>query len=194
MANTTVCNYASMADTKVNNRTAFSEVDSEGQREVDFRAVISEPRASVAAAVSPGTALTVANFQDAMNNTLLVTRSAAAASILTVGADTSANAKALIAMFNLTSTSVYRVIRFTALTTDATYSVSLANTSGTSTFVQILLDGAAAGATQLVFSTNVAPPTASSGQCGVTRTVLVNATSVTAGSEVVQFNVLSIGA
>ena len=190
----TTPNYTGIANTAVNGRTAYSDVASDGERQVEFKGVSDSAHGLVTAAATPGLALSALNLQEAMNNTLLVTRSVAADSILTIGADTVANAQTLISLFNISSTADRRVLRFTALNTDATYSVSLANTSGTHVSIDIQLNGAADAATQLLFDTNVAPPTASSGLVGVTRTVIFSASSLTADAEVVRFNVLSIGA
>lgn len=110
---------------------------------------------------------------------------------INLGVDTASNAASYVALFNLSSTSDVRVLRFvTTATQGAGIEASLSNSSGTHVNINVLLNGASAAATQILFDGDNAIGTALSGVAGTERIVLVSASNLTAGSQVVSFNVL----
>jgi hypothetical protein len=103
----------------------------------------------------------------------------AANTILTVGADTAANAKSLLSLANLNGVGESAALRF-AITQTTASAILLGNTSATNVYVSFAHSGAS-GATgpQPIFATGA--------KAGVTDLVVMYAQSVTAGNEQVIF-------
>lgn len=183
--------YAGIANTVVTGRTVFSNITGAGKRSVDMKTTGNTEVISIDAAVSPGTALSDEDLIRATRPAgLLINRAAAANSILTVGIDNATNAAHLVSLFNLQSTSDKRILRFTAANQNAN-NCALAVASGSAALVTISLDGASATTTQSLFIGTNAVGATQSGIQGTTRIVVVSASNITEGSEVVNFNVLS---
>lgn len=103
---------------------------------------------------------------------------------LTLGPDAASNASRYIQFFNLNSTNDIRLLKFQVARLDAAaQQVNLGNTSGTTNNVAFTVDGATTGATGALI--------AASSTAGTQVKVEVVAENLTAGSEVVRFNVLT---
>ena len=126
----------------------------------------------------------------ARDQALLVKFDAAAAAprSLTLGADTATNARNLQSVLALKQLGDQIVLRFINNSSALPpFTLSLANTSGTSTNVQVSLRGGAAAATQVLFAAAGAIPIDVT-PSGVAY-VVATATNVTVGSEVIQFDI-----
>jgi hypothetical protein len=138
-------------------------------------------------AVAPTTAnvaLSTDELRQAALNTLFVNAAGlTAARTLTIGADTVANAKQLLAYFGMTTVGQSSVLRLQYIITAAAFTLSLANTSGTANNVTVSLSGGAGAATQVI---GVASATSQNGEI----IIQARATNVTAGTEAINFNVV----
>lgn len=117
-------------------------------------------------------------------------------SFITLGPDAVSQSAAYVALFNLQSTNDVRsmVFQITSRFGNSTGTVQLANNSlgGAATYVQILRDGATGSSTQTLFNAaNGAGSPFAGNWAGLRRTVLVSASNLNSGAEVVQFNILS---
>jgi hypothetical protein len=171
---------------------------------IELLAAISSPPAL---AIVANTYVNLSNqqlVQAAIATQLIDPSAATGPSALNFGPDASTQASQYIQLFNLRSTNDVRVLRFASTSTGFANTI-LSNTSATGasagTYVKILLDGAAAtNATGILFgggpiistlSTTLNKFTVPFGGPGTERVVLVSASTLTSGSEVVNFNILS---
>lgn len=69
--------------------------------------------------------------------------------------------------------------------------IKIANSSGTSANVQITVNGASAADTKVLFDQDVTAAPLAGGLAGFERKIILSATDVTEGSEVVVFDILS---
>ena len=112
---------------------------------------------------------------------------------VSLGDDSATQAAAYVQLFDLRSTNDQRLVRMSIQkAVVAAGTVELKNSSLTSVNVQVLLDGAAAATTQNLFvQANAVTAACSGARAGVERIILVSASNLNSGSEVVQFSVLS---
>jgi hypothetical protein len=183
--------YRRVENTTVSGSALHSSLSGENMRLLQFDAALKQPAAVnvVGTTVSLGPNQLIQASISSLN--LLGSTAAGNDGIVSLGADTASNAASYINFFNITSTTDVRMLRFVSSNTlSATTEITLANSSGTSANVKVLLNGAAASATQNLFVGANAVGTALSGVAGAERIVLVSASNLTAGSQVVNFNVL----
>ena len=133
------------------------------------------------------------NWVDSVNNQLYLNASAGTSFII-LGSDMPSIAKQYQNLFNLTTTSQVRTLKFElANTANSAVNLQVGRTTGAATHVYINVESSADGTDAAVtplFGTG-ATGVASGSLAGRTRTVLVSASDFTSGSEVVTFNVLS---
>jgi hypothetical protein len=131
----------------------------------------------VTATGGSGYALTVKDLIYAGTNGLpVVTQSSA--SYLSLGADTAANAASLQQVIGVTATGAAKILRF--VPTAAYTGAVLNNSSATATYVKLQLNGGSATGAANLFGLTL----------GKTADVVVSATTLTLGSEVINFNVI----
>ena len=112
----------------------------------------------------------------------------AANRVLTVGPDTAANAKNIQSVLGLYNANDQVLLTFVNVNaTLPAFTVSLANTGSTSNNVKINLRGVSNSFTQVLF--NAAGPIGTDVTPSGTAYVVVTASSVTSGSESVEFNI-----
>ena len=185
--------YRRVENTTVSGSALQSALTGENMRLLQFDAALKQP--SAVNVVGTTATLHPNEWIQASISSLNLQGSTAAANdgIVSLGTDSASQAAAYIAMFDIRTTSDVRMLRFVSSNTlSATTEIALANSSSpaTSSFVKVLLNGAAAAATQNLFVGANAIGTAQSGVAGSERIVLLSAYNLTSGSQVVNFNVL----
>jgi len=174
-------------DTVVSGNSLLSTLTADDIMALEFKAAVSNP---IPFALSADTQINADQLiQAALPGGLAVTASGAFSILL--GSDAASQAAAYISLFNLRSTNDVRVLKFVNAGTIAAGAALGANVDlespGTSN-VTIQLAAAAAAKTAVMFTTGKA-----SGNLGFERVVLVSATTLTSGSEVVLFRVTATG-
>ena len=179
--------YRRVENTTVSGSALHSALSGENMRLLQFDAALKQP--AVVDVSSAAVSLGPNHWIQASISSLPILCTVDGS--INLGVDTASNAASYVSLFNLQSTSDVRVLRIvTTATQGAGIEASLANSSGTSANVKVLLNGAGAAATQILFDGDNAIGTAQSGVAGSERIVLVSASNLTAGSQVVNFNVL----
>ena len=176
-------NYTRIENTVVSGSALLSGLSGADINALNFQASLN--RNPVITVTTANYALTVADLVQAAIDTQLVNGTGlTAARSLTLGTDSASQAAAYISLFGLTSTFDKVTLSFQAdQGTNTSNAIALANTSGTANDVKILPAGGSASNTQTLF--------ASAAVGGTVKQVEVTATTLTEGSEVVQFNVLA---
>ena len=186
---TFVENYQRMGNTVVSGSQLLSYLKGPDVRALEFSAQVNN-NPIVSAAVGPtGTFLDASHLVQATVSSLLVSPATAGGTgFLNLGPDTSDNAKSYVDFFNLRSTNDTRVLRF--VLSSPTGNISLGNSSGTHSNVDVQLNGTSSSTQQLYIPTALVG-TAQSGCAGAQRTVLVSSSNLNSGSQTVQFNLLA---
>lgn len=170
-------------------------------RGLEISAALSNPLLITA---SSGPAINTSTDQLAqalINSQGIDTGTAGTTSYVNIGPDVSSQAQAFINMFNLSSTNQTRLLRFHQTTQPvAGKNCYLRAGTGSSTFIKILSLGASGGtanSSQVLFDGTI-PGAGALGytgplgaSAGIERLVLVGASTLTSGSEVVNFTILS---
>ena len=179
--------YNRVYNTVLSGNEAQSSLSGNDVRMLEFDAALKRrPAVSLA---SGDSSLSVEDWMQASIDTLLIANTAA--NNITLGPDAASQAAAYVQLFDLRSTTQQRVLR---MANTAVYDVSLKNTSSgpSSTFVKVQQDGGTAANTQTLYVASAAPGTACAGnKAGLERIVVVSATDLSSGAEVVQFNILT---
>jgi hypothetical protein len=176
------CYYSRVSNTTISGAALLSTLTGEDVNALNFQGKLT--RNPTIALTTANHALTVDELvQSVLDEQLVDGTGLTAARSLTLGPDSSSQARALINLFDLRVGRGPVLMNFAVGVSSCTaYAVSLANTSGTQTYVQLKASNSTAAATQTLF--------AASALAGSSRTVEVTATSVASGSEVVIFNLL----
>jgi hypothetical protein len=178
--------YTRVENTTVSGSALHSALSGDNMRLLQFDAALKQP-AVVNVSATP-VSLSPNQWIQASIASLPISESAAGS--ISLGAGTAASqAAAYVSFFDIRTTSDVRVLRFLASET-LTNNVSLTATGGF-TNVSVSLDGAAAAATQVLFDSTATVGQQQSGASGSERIVLLTASNLTSGSQVVNFNVLS---
>ena len=145
------------------------------------------------------------DYYNALSNILYLDGSGlTAARNLTVGADTNANAAYLLSLFGLNNENdgTYEsptallgvdqvaILQFNLVSTDAAFTISLENTSGTANAVKIYSDATAIGAASNTGVIAVASATAQHGLVIVSVKAEATTASAGAGNEIIGFHIL----
>jgi hypothetical protein len=183
--------YNRVYNTVLSGNEAQSSLSGNDVRMLEFDAALKRRPAVVLAAGN--NELSVEDWMQASIDTLLL--NPAVAGEVSLGTDSATQAAAYVSLFDLRSTNEQRLLRMAiSVVPPAAGVVELKNNSAgpTSAHVQVQLDGGAAAATQTLFDQAIAPGGVSAGdQAGLERLVVVSASNLNSGAEVVQFNVLS---
>lgn len=179
--------YTKVDNTLVSGSSLMSNLKPDDVRAMQFSAAVNNTTPAVMAAGLVYT-LSVQELMKALTSRLLVNTQAVTATnpTLSLGADSADNAATFVSLFNLDDATALGAVAKRVLSFEVDFAnspaqaVALANTSGTSTYVQIKSGGGSSAATQALF--------ASAAAGGRVQRVEVYATSLTAGAEVVVFN------
>jgi len=176
-------------DTVVSGTALLSTLSGEDTRALEFAAAVRNPLPLALSATTAGNYPSVDQLVQATIDGLVVTSSDAAAYAILLGTDSSTQAAAYIALFDLKSTNDVRVLKFinggiTGTAGTLTKNITLANASGGTSKVLCRLADGAAGSPVVFTAANTV-----SSISGLQRDVFVSATSFTSGSEIVRFTV-----
>jgi hypothetical protein len=131
------------------------------------------------------------NWVDAVNSQLYLINGTSGGYII-LGSDMPSIAKQYQNLFNLTTTSQVRTLKFElAATGPAPITLQVGRTTGAATHVYVNAATDASDSNSATLFSVAATGSSAGEMAGRTRTVLVSASDFTSGSEVVTFNVLS---
>jgi hypothetical protein len=176
--------FTAMDDTIVSSSTIFDALTSDAAAAIVIKG---KTRVQTPIVVTnANVALTQTNLQQAVLSSQLVTSSGILTPgfSLTVGEDTAINAKAIQISLGIETLNSSVTLTFALTSTQGDFPLNLANTSGTFTNVQVILEGISVSDSQIF---------AIAGSASGELTVIATATNVTAGSEVVTLNIVSQG-
>jgi hypothetical protein len=177
--------YNRVYNTVLSGNEAQSSLSGNDVRMLEFDAALKRRPAVVLAAGN--NALSVEDWMQASIDTLLLNNTVAGD--VSLGTDSATQAAAYVSLFDLRSTNEQRLLR---VANSAVNNVSLKNTSATAVNVQVKLSSGAAADTQTLYVAAAAPGAACAGnKAGLERIVVVSASNLNSGAEVVQFNVLA---
>jgi len=184
--------FSRVDNTVVSGNQLLSYLTGGAIRQLEFDAAVHSPPALVTSG-TPGTAPTVPQWMQASIGSLPVQCSTGATGFIYVGPDATSTAASWCAFFNLQSTNDVRVLRFHV---ESEVAGSTGITNGGTTLASVITQTNGNSAQSQGGSTNLFITSSTAGQQlsgvpGAERIVLVSANSVTSGSEVVVFNVLS---
>jgi hypothetical protein len=185
--------YSRISNTIVSGNDLVSNLSGRDIRQLEFAAALSNPIITPAVVTGVTTRISAEELIQAAISTLPVNSAAsgAAAGFINLGPDCSTQAQAYINLFNLSSTGHNRILRIHQ-TSAPDSTLSLRNNSGTHVNINVQLNGGGDADTQILFDDTVAVGTALAGKiAGLERILLVNASNLTSGSEVVNFSILS---
>lgn len=169
-------------NSEVNGSVMLSNMTVENTRAMAFQNSRAQNSVTAGAGGSPPV-MSYENFVQATIGSLLVkTADSANPQYISVGPDTVEQAAAIIKVFNITSTDDRRVLRLCLNSQLAGGTITLENTSGTSS--NVVVTGG------VIFNSANNAPGASAGNLpGYERIVILKATNLTVGSEAVNFTV-----
>lgn len=183
--------YNRVYNTVLSGNEAQSSLSGNDVRMLEFDAALKRRPAVVLAAGN--NALSVEDWMQASIDTLLLNPTVLGD--VSLGTDSATQAAAYVSLFDLRSTNEQRLVRMAISAAPAgAGDVNLLNTSGgTSAHVQVSVNGGAAANTKILFDGGVAAGAAglAGNLAGLERLVVVSASNLNSGAEVVQFNVLS---
>jgi hypothetical protein len=181
--------YRRVENTTVSGSALYSALSGDNMRLLQFDAALKQP--SVVNVSGTTVSLTPNQLIQASISSLPILCTTTDGTI-SVGTDSASQAAAYIAMFDIKTTSDVRLLRFvTTADQGVGIEASLANSSGTSSRVGISHNGGAAANTKILFDGDNTVGAALSGVAGSERIVLLTASSLTSGSQVVNFNILT---
>lgn len=182
--------YTRVSNTDVSGNELYSYLTGPNVRLLEFDAATSTPQAAVTVTTS-GVTLSVDHWIESAISTQILGTSGTTNSqcYINLGSDVASQASQYVTLFNLKSTNDTRTLRF-ASNSALGSALLLRNLSSTSSYVQVALDGTASAARYLFTSDPVTSATAGD-RPGRERIVLLSASNLNSGSQVVQFNILS---
>lgn len=178
--------YTRVFDTVVSGNSLLSNLSGEDVKALEFKGAQNN---CLPLALAASTQINVDQLVQSALPGGLVIKSSGAFSVL-LGTDSATQAAAYVSLFNLRSTNDVRVLTFvnggTILNGGVSNTISLESAGKTN--VQVKLSNGAVATTAIMFTTGKA-----SGGTGFEREVFLSATTLTSGSEVVQFTVGATG-
>jgi len=182
--------YNRVYNTVLSGNEAQSSLSGNDVRMLEFDAALKR-RPKVSLVGGSSVSLSVEDWMQASIDTLLLLPPGAGVASISVGTDSATQAAAYVQLFDLRSTGDQRVLRM-AIQTAVVANVNLVNDSVSDNYVQIKLDDAfVAPASETLFTTAVAPNSCAGSRAGLERLVVVSASDLSSGAEIVKFNILS---
>lgn len=184
--------YTRISNTDVSGNELQTYLTGPNVRLLEFDAACGAPLTALAPTAA-GVTLSVDQWlQSAISSQLLDNATAAATCYINLGSDVASQAAQYISLFNLKSSNDTRILRFVQTTAPASgKSCILRNLSATDTYINVALDGTASSSSELFVQANAVGSTQAGAFAGLERIVLLSASNLTSGSEVVTFNILS---
>lgn len=189
--------YTRISNTVVSGSNLLADLDFDANalRALESKGCLSIGAPKVLAGGSvAGNALSANQWVDAMNYGQGLAPPGEVSSIQ-LGSDMASIAKQYQNLFNITSTNQVRIAKFVLSSATTSYTtISLANASGTSTYVQVKVDdgtSTTAASSKTLFNQSSAFPLTTVGtRAGAVRDVAISSGSLTSGSETIIFTVL----
>lgn len=184
--------YTRISNTDVSGNELQSYLTGPNVRLLEFDAACSQPPIAVPLA-GTGLTLSVDEYIQAATASLVLDNATANANcFINLGSDTASQAAAYIALFNLRSTNDTRVLRFVQSSPPAgSKTCALRNLSATDSNINVAVDGSASSSGDLFIQASTVGSSVSGNLAGFERIVLLSASNLNSGSEVVTFNILS---
>lgn len=183
--------YTRVSNTDVSGNELYSYLTGPNVRLLEFDAATSTPQSAVTVTAA-GVTLSVDQWiESAISEQVLnASGTSAAACYINLGSDVASQASQYVTLFNLKSTNDSRTLRFVTNTAVGANPLLLRNLSTTSSYVQVALDGTASSA-RFLYTADPVTSATSGDRPGRERIVLLSASNLNSGSQVVQFNILS---
>jgi hypothetical protein len=177
-------NYTNVSNTSLSASAIISSMTGDSIKAILFDMATAQDGILILTNEPTTVPLTVARMVQAAISSTIIRRTGEGAITLSLGPDTAEVASRYVRLFNLDSTDKKVLLTFRADGSEPiTDNVILANSSGTTNNVLVRLAGNAPAGSRNLFALGTA--------AGSVRVVEVYATNLTAGSEVVNFNILA---
>jgi hypothetical protein len=178
-------NYTDMKNTGLSASAVIGSMTGDNIKAILFQMATSQDDVLLLTGTPATVDLSVARMVQAAISSVIIRKTVDAAATLSLGADTAEVASRYVRLFNLDSTDKKVLLTFRADGNAATVNVvNLATVGATHANINIFLGGGSVAGTQELY------PNASA--AGLVKVVEVYASNLTAGSEVVNFNILTV--